>query len=372
VSGQAATVELVRTRARILTLSARRVLDDAFLAELSSELRTVVPFDGAFWAGADPLTTLATSPARLENLGDSRACQAYWDCEFLVQDFNHFCDLARAPLPVAGLYRATGGQLARSTRYLEVNRRMGFADELRAVFRTGRSAWGYVSLFRASDRPPFSRSEERLVAELSRPVGEAFRRSALIGAERAPEDIEGPGMLIFDRNGVLDSLNEPAEAFLRSLPQTRTSDRGAAVPTEVLTVAAQTRAIHAGRTRGVARARLQDRHGRWLVVHGFPLRGAHGRQDATALVIEPAKGSEIAPLIVEAYEFTAREQQITQMIARGLSTREIAETLRLSSHTVRDYIKQIFEKVGVTSRGELVAKIFAEHYGAPLHEALHG
>jgi hypothetical protein len=29
---------------------------------------------------------------------------------------------------------------------------------------------------------------------------------------------------------------------------------------------------------------------------------------------------------------------------------------------VRDYIKAIFEKAGVSSRGELVAKLFAEHY----------
>jgi hypothetical protein len=33
---------------------------------------------------------------------------------------------------------------------------------------------------------------------------------------------------------------------------------------------------------------------------------------------------------------------------------------------VRDYVKAIFEKVGVSSRGELVAKLFAEHY-APTH-----
>jgi hypothetical protein len=35
---------------------------------------------------------------------------------------------------------------------------------------------------------------------------------------------------------------------------------------------------------------------------------------------------------------------------------------------VRDYVKAIFAKVGVSNRGELVAKLFAEHY-APLHMA---
>ena len=46
----------------------------------------------------------------------------------------------------------------------------------------------------------------------------------------------------------------------------------------------------------------------------------------------------------------------------------MAAWLHLSAHTVRDYVKAIFAKVGVSSRGELVAKLFAEHY-APLHMA---
>ena len=57
-------------------------------------------------------------------------------------------------------------------------------------------------------------------------------------------------------------------------------------------------------------------------------------------------------------------------IARGSSTPEIAAELFLSAHTVRDYIKAVFDKVGVSSRGELVAKLFAEHYADPFHETL--
>jgi hypothetical protein len=33
---------------------------------------------------------------------------------------------------------------------------------------------------------------------------------------------------------------------------------------------------------------------------------------------------------------------------------------------VRDHVKAIFHKVGVSCRGELVAKLFAEHY-EPVH-----
>jgi hypothetical protein len=43
--------------------------------------------------------------------------------------------------------------------------------------------------------------------------------------------------------------------------------------------------------------------------------------------------------------------------------------LCLSPHTVPDYVKSTFEKVGVSSRGELVARLFAEHYVEPLHQS---
>ena len=42
-----------------------------------------------------------------------------------------------------------------------------------------------------------------------------------------------------------------------------------------------------------------------------------------------------------------------------------AAELFLSAHTVRDYIKSVFEKIGVASRSELVAKLFAEFYEGP-------
>jgi DNA-binding NarL/FixJ family response regulator len=83
---------------------------------------------------------------------------------------------------------------------------------------------------------------------------------------------------------------------------------------------------------------------------------------------EPAceRGAPVAPIIVQAYELSPREQEITELISQGFGTAEIAGRLHLSAHTVRDYVKAIFEKVGVSSRGELVAKLFAEHY-APIH-----
>ena len=89
-------------------------------------------------------------------------------------------------------------------------------------------------------------------------------------------------------------------------------------------------------------------------------------------MIEPAKASEVAPLIVDAYELTPREVDVTRALARGLTTNEIARELHLSRYTVQDHLKAVYEKAGVSSRGELVAKMFADHYYDGLASAMHG
>lgn len=88
--------------------------------------------------------------------------------------------------------------------------------------------------------------------------------------------------------------------------------------------------------------------------------------DRVVVIVDVADPAEVAPIIVEAYDLTGREQQITRLIARGIGTADIAKRLFLSPHTVRDHVKVIFSKVGVSSRGELVAKLYTEFY-EPAH-----
>ena len=72
--------------------------------------------------------------------------------------------------------------------------------------------------------------------------------------------------------------------------------------------------------------------------------------------------SRHAPLIIELYELSPRERQVTELLLRGLPIEEIAAVLRISRYTVRDYTKAVFAKLGVGSRPELTAKLFHDHY----------
>ncbi len=51
---------------------------------------------------------------------------------------------------------------------------------------------------------------------------------------------------------------------------------------------------------------------------------------------------------------TNRELQIVQLICNGLLTKQVSDRLRISEFTVRSYLKTIYCKLGVRSRGAMV------------------
>lgn len=62
---------------------------------------------------------------------------------------------------------------------------------------------------------------------------------------------------------------------------------------------------------------------------------------------------------------TPREEQVVALVAEGLGNRQIAVELNLSEHTIKKYLFRIFEKLGVSTRVELV--LYAVNNGDPRH-----
>jgi DNA-binding NarL/FixJ family response regulator len=60
---------------------------------------------------------------------------------------------------------------------------------------------------------------------------------------------------------------------------------------------------------------------------------------------------------------TPREEQVVALVAEGLGNRQIARELKLSEHTVKKYLFRIFEKLGISTRVELV--LYAVNNGDP-------
>lgn len=60
---------------------------------------------------------------------------------------------------------------------------------------------------------------------------------------------------------------------------------------------------------------------------------------------------------------TPREEQVVALVAEGLGNRQVAHELNLSEHTVKKYLFRIFEKLGISTRVELV--LYAVNNGDP-------
>lgn len=58
---------------------------------------------------------------------------------------------------------------------------------------------------------------------------------------------------------------------------------------------------------------------------------------------------------------TPREEQVVALVADGLSNREVAGELGLSEHTIKKYLLRIFDKLGISTRVELV--LYAMSHG---------
>ena len=53
-----------------------------------------------------------------------------------------------------------------------------------------------------------------------------------------------------------------------------------------------------------------------------------------------------------------REEDVVRLLMEGLSNRDIAQALNLSQHTIKNYLFRIFDKLGVSSRTELLLYAF--------------
>ena len=341
-----------------------------------SVVRKAVPYDGSMWFAVDPATLLTTAPGMVEGV-DHGYCEVFWTCEFGDHDANLFHDLVRHDVAAASLRAATDDRPSRSVRYREFLAPQGFDDELRAVFRSGDNTWAIGALLREQGQAAFDSNDVAIVSAVTAVVATALRTHTVVAATpRMEATANAPGLLVFDRAGRLRSANAEAARWLSDVygqddwvGVLASPADDLAVPFPIVPLLLRARAVADGLEPGPARLRLRDRQGRWLVLHASCLAGPSGDADV-AVVVEPAKSTEIAPIVIEAYGLSPRERDVVRAIARGSSTPEIASELYLSPHTVRDYVKAVFEKVGVSSRGELVAKLFAEHYADPFHASL--
>jgi DNA-binding CsgD family transcriptional regulator len=106
-----------------------------------------------------------------------------------------------------------------------------------------------------------------------------------------------------------------------------------------------------------ARVRVRAADGTWVVIRAAALTTGSQVPAGYAVTLEAAPPDDLAPLLMRAWRLTRREREVARLVIDGLSTEDIATALFISVHTVRDHLKMIFGKMGVSRRQDMVATL---------------
>lgn len=338
---------------RLADLS-RQGLDLVSFWQAASEVLTrAIPHHmSPCWYTLDPDSLLMTS----HYSDDIAEIPREWlEQEYFADDVNQLIQVARSEGRVSTLHEATGGNPASSPRWHQ-NMEYGGDQELIAALagRDGRT-WGALGLYRAPGQPSFELWEIEFLRTVAAPLAEGARRALTLGEAREPEGTDAPAIVILARTWSLESATASARTWVDALPG-GDWDRGRMPPSVLFVVSQASR----GEPEGPARVTTPTRSGIWATVTAETLIGE--RRGRIAVVIERASPSRIAPILMDAYRLTEREQEVTRLILQGKTTSEIAQALFISPHTVQEHLKRVFDKTGARSRRELTARVFFAHY----------
>ncbi|MGA9041790.1 MAG: LuxR C-terminal-related transcriptional regulator [Terriglobales bacterium] len=60
-----------------------------------------------------------------------------------------------------------------------------------------------------------------------------------------------------------------------------------------------------------------------------------------------------------------REQQVIELVAQGLKNREVADAIGTTEHVVKNYLRAIYDKLGLWNRVELALWYEARRHQVP-------
>ncbi|HYB85763.1 MAG TPA: helix-turn-helix transcriptional regulator [Streptosporangiaceae bacterium] len=320
--------------------------------EVLAAIRRAVGFDAYAWLITDPETSVGSSPlADVPCLPDlPRLIRLKY-----LTGVNRWTGLARG---AASLSAATGGELSRSLMWRELLHRYQVSDIASSVYRDRFGCWGFLDLWRIQ-APPFPAAGIEFLDGIAGPVTTALRHSQAMtftpatGAGPLPA---GPVVLLLSAALEVRAQTPQTQRYLRVLVPRDDEDQ-APVPASAYNVAAQLIAAETGVDDGPPLARVHLASGRWLTLRAARMGTAGpARERDIAVSIEPAAPADRVSVFARACGLTPREAELLQQLVTGAATRDIAQAMFVSEHTVQDHFKSIFAKTATRNRRTLLAR----------------
>ena len=327
-------------------------------------LTKALPFQYACWAPVDPATQLMTGGLKWGGIGDDHDEQWIFH-EYEGPDPFNFQTVAGRTSGVGTAMVEYGGDVRRSARFTDLYHHWDVTDEARIALQTDDAIWGFLALFRDGPGSTFTDAEQEYLSAVRAALAVGLRAGMLASAatELLPAP-QGPVVLVVDSADEVVLASASADEGLEHLTDEPIGD--SALPFSLRVLVGAARRYGRGLQPSVPRMRLRSRSGHWLVAHASPLLSRDGSGTDVVITIEEARPPEIVPLVSAALGLTGRERDVVALILQGHTTTEMSAALHLSSWTVQDHMKSIFEKAGVHSRRELMATVFYDQYAPRL------
>ena len=351
----------------VVLLGRRGLPRERYYSEVAARLRRVIECDATCWHTLDPDTRLMTSDAPHELISAGvftpdtamSAGALLIASEYFVKDVNTFASLASRRVPVGILSQATNGRPTRSARYRDLLEPSGIPSELRAAFVSRGRCWGAVHIARRDDKRDFTAEDAAALASITAAIADGIRTSLRFDAAREAADSTAPGLVVLGATDDVELITPPAHELLAAMRSPGLLAGDQTPPSPLLALAAFTRRGPHEPDRRPDTVAVPTPSG-WITLHAsLPEGGEDGR---VAIVLERTASPQATSIRLEVDGVTAREREVASLLAQGLGNAEIASKLVLSPYTVQDHIKNLFEKTGVSSRQELVARVFLDDY----------
>jgi DNA-binding CsgD family transcriptional regulator len=308
-----------------------------------------VPFQRSCWGSVDPETMMLTSVTNWPPWPVSKDIAVrYSEIECAGTDPHPYGQLARRAVPVARMSDAPHRDVVRSVRLNDLLRPEGLEHELRTAFRIDNACWAVGGLFREAGSD-FSDREVEFLASLAHTLAAATRIAVRVHAHGRRDD-DGPVIVLVGARGEIRAATPAAAEWLSQVEDAAPGR----LSMTLYAVVAGSRAA----TSGTARARMRDLDGGWVVVQASRLITGDDPEQ-TVVTVQCAAADDRVRLMLAAYGASARERDVCLELLDGRSTTQIAQRLFISPHTVQDHLKSLFDKVGVRSRGQLLARLQA-------------
>ena len=223
----------------------------------------------------------------------------------------------------------------------------GFDLKLRIALVSNNRCWGFISLFRRQSRSFFNKLELDQVSTLALDFAQTIEE--IVSRPAKKHVVLESGLLVTSTDLNVIYVNAAGEQWLSNFRIW-----------EGLNHSQLPRSIHSLRVQLQKENTLKANLVVSLPTGGYiQLRAEQLHKNdlstAIAFYFEEASYKDIYIYIKSRYDLSDRESDVIECIQKGLSTKQVADSLFISSYTVQDHLKSIFRKTGVHTRRELIS-----------------